>query len=127
MIGVLVTDLLLSNIPLSGFKISSLWGVTTFIVLSIIFLVGQYIILGLVINKSKSIARKSAIINRLDKIILIIQSVLAGIILILITLMLITYPILFHSPSKCTNNKLQLSCSGARNTFVALLFVVCWL
>lgn len=90
MIGVLVTDLLLSNIPLSGFKISSLWGVTTFIILSIIFLVGQYIILGFVINKSKSVARKSAIVNRLNKIILIIQSVLAGIILILITLMLIT-------------------------------------
>jgi hypothetical protein len=53
MIGVLVTDLLLSNISLSGFKISSLWGVTTFIVLSIIFLVGQYIILGFIITKVK--------------------------------------------------------------------------
>jgi hypothetical protein len=90
MIGSLVTDLLLSNISLSGLKISSFGGITTFIALSIIFIIGQYIILGFVINKSKSIARKSAIIDRLNKIILIIQSVLAGIILILITLMLVT-------------------------------------
>jgi hypothetical protein len=90
MIGSLVTDLLLSNIYLSGFKIPSFWGVTTFIVLSIIFLVGQYLILGFVLNKSRSVARKSALIDKLNKMILIIQSVLAGIILILIMLMLMT-------------------------------------
>jgi hypothetical protein len=90
MIGSLVTDLLLSNTYLSGFKIPSFWGVTTFIVLSIIFLVGQYVILGFVLNKSRSVARKSALIDKLNKMILIIQSVLAGIILILIMLILMT-------------------------------------
>ncbi|MDQ3839319.1 MAG: hypothetical protein M3297_08630 [Thermoproteota archaeon] len=89
-IGVLVTDLLLSNISLSGFKISSFWGVTTFIVLSITFLAGQYLILGFVTNRGKSIASKSAIIDRLNGIILIIQSVLAGLILVVILLMLLT-------------------------------------
>jgi hypothetical protein len=82
LMGLLVTDLLLSNISLSGFKISSSWGVTTFIVLSIVFLIGQYLILGFVINKSKSISTKSAIIDKLNKSILIIQSALAGIILV---------------------------------------------
>ena len=83
LMGLLVTDLLLSNISLRGFKISSFWSVTTFIVLSIVFLIGQYLILGFVINKSKSIATKTAIIDKLNKlIILIIQSVLAGIILV---------------------------------------------
>lgn len=38
--------------------------------------------LGFVINKSKSIATKSAIIDKLNKLILIIQSALAGIILV---------------------------------------------
>ena len=46
--------------------------------------------MGFVINKSKSIARKSAIIDNLNKIILIIQSALAGIILVLILQMLLT-------------------------------------
>jgi hypothetical protein len=82
LMGLLVTDLLLSNISLSGFKISSFWGVTTFIVLSIVFLIGQYLILGFVINKSKSKATKSPIIDKLNKLILIIQSALAGIILV---------------------------------------------
>ena len=82
LMGLLVTDLLLSNISLSGFKISSFWGVTTFIVVSIVFLIGQYLILGFVINKSKSIATKSAIIDKLNKLILIIQSALAGTILV---------------------------------------------
>jgi hypothetical protein len=89
-IEVLVTDLLLSNTSLSGFKISSFWGVTSFIVLSITFLVGQYLILGFVTNKGKSIASRSAIIDRLNVIILIIQSVLAGLILVVILLMLLT-------------------------------------
>ena len=82
LMGLLVTDLLLSNISLSGFKISSFLGVTTFIVLSIVFLIGQYLILGFVINKSKSIATKSAIIDKLNKLILTIQSALAGTILV---------------------------------------------
>jgi hypothetical protein len=82
LMGFFVTDLLLSNISLSGFKIYSFWGVTTFIVLSTVFLIGQYLILGFVINKSKSKATKSAITDKLNRLILILQSALAGIIVV---------------------------------------------
>ena len=90
MIGSLVLDLLLSNISLSGFSVSSLGGFTIFIVLAIISLVGQYLIVGFVRNMSKEIANKSAVIEMLNKIILIIQSALAGIVLSVILLMLLT-------------------------------------
>jgi signal transduction histidine kinase len=79
----LIIDISLSNIS-DLISVSTSWGFSTFIVIAIVYAVGQYLILEFVKQKSKRIRIKSPLINKLSTIITIVQYVLTATIVFVI-------------------------------------------
>jgi signal transduction histidine kinase len=79
----LIIDISLSNIS-DLISVSTGWGFSSFIAIAIVYAVGQYLILEFVKQKSTMIRIKSPHINKLSKIITIIQYVLTATIVFVI-------------------------------------------
>ena len=79
----LIIDISLSNIS-DMISVSNSWGFAAFIAITIVYAVGQYLILEFVKQKSKSIRLKSPLFNKLSTIMTIAQYVLIAIIIFII-------------------------------------------
>jgi|SRR5919108_6014506 hypothetical protein len=75
----LIVDISLSNIS-DMIRVSTDWGIAAFISISVVYALGQYLILQFVQQKTKTIRIKSSHFNKLSIIITITQYVLTGII-----------------------------------------------
>jgi hypothetical protein len=75
----LIVDISLSNIS-DMIRVSTDWGIAAFISISVVYALGQYLILQFVQQKIKTIRIKSSHFNKLSIIITITQYVLTGII-----------------------------------------------
>ena len=75
----LIVDISLSNIS-DMIRVSTDWGIAAFISISVVYALGQYLILQFVQQKTKTIRIKSSHFNKLCIIITITQYVLTGII-----------------------------------------------
>src|SRR5215212_189485 len=82
-VSFLMIDISLSNIS-DIISVSTSWGFAAFIVIAIVYAVGQYLILEFVKQKSRRIRMKSPHFNKLSTIMTIIQYVLTAIIVIII-------------------------------------------
>ena len=72
-------------------QITSVWGISLFIVISIVFIISQYLLLRFVWLKTKDIRSKSFLFNGLLKIVIAFQYTLLAILIVII------YQILFMS------------------------------
>ena len=89
--SLLIMDISLSNIS-DMIIVSSNWGFAAFIAITIVYGVGQYLILDFVKQKSKSIRLKSRLFNKLFTIMTIVQYVLtASIVFIILQIFLNSY------------------------------------
>ena len=79
----LIIDISLSNIS-DMISVSNSWGFAAFIAITIVYAVGQYLILEFVKQKSKSIRLKSPLFNKLSTIMTIAQYVLIATIIFII-------------------------------------------
>jgi signal transduction histidine kinase len=79
----LIIDISLGNIS-DLISVSTSWGFSAFIAIAIVYVVGQYLILEFVKQKSKRIRIKSPYINKLSTIITIVQYVLTATIVFVI-------------------------------------------
>ena len=87
----LIMDISLSNIS-DMISVSTSWGFAAFIAITIVYAVGQYLILEFVKQKSKSIRLKSRLFNKLFTIMTIVQYVLtASIVFIILQIFLNSY------------------------------------
>ena len=80
----LIIDISLSNIS-DLISVSTGWGFSAFIAIAIVYAVGQYLILEFVKQKSTRIRIKSPYINKISKIITIVQYVLTATIVFVIS------------------------------------------
>jgi hypothetical protein len=90
----LVCDLLISNLSFSGITVSSLSGIVGYIALSTLFMIGWYIAIDFGSKVNREIIKKSMLLNRLSKVMVIVTSVSAAVLLSIIIMMIITgrYP-----------------------------------
>jgi len=91
-IAFLIPDTILSNV--SDFVIpqtTSFWGISFFIVLSIVFVISQYFLLRFLWLKTKDMRSKSFLFKELLEVIIAFQCALIAILIIIL------YPILFTS------------------------------
>src|SRR5262245_32270555 len=79
----LIIDISLSNIS-DMISISINWGFTAFISIAVTYIVGEYLILDFVMQKSRDIRLKSPHFNRLTTVMTIVQYVLSAIIILII-------------------------------------------
>jgi hypothetical protein len=89
--SLLIMDISLSNIS-DMISVSTSWGFAAFIAITIVYAVGQFLILEFVKQKSKSIRLKSRLFNKLFTIMTIVQFVLtASIVFIILQIFLNSY------------------------------------
>ena len=71
----LVIDLLISNLS-RAINIATSWSIGSFIIITVVYITGQYFILRYVRGKSKSIRNRSALITRLDRVVTLTQYII---------------------------------------------------
>ena len=89
MIAFLIPDTMINTV--SDFlvpQITSVWGISFFIVISIMFAISQYLLLRFIWLKTKDIRSKSFLFNGLQKIVIASQYILLSIIVMIIYQML---------------------------------------
>ena len=121
--SLLIMDISLSNIS-DMIIVSSSWGFAAFIAITIVYGVGQYLILDFVKQKSKSIRLKSRLFNKLFTIMIIVQYVLtASIVFIILQIFLNSY---YSTSMLIWSSSIQLCngqyCNG--DTCPGVLFMV---
>jgi hypothetical protein len=94
LIAGLICDLLISNLSFSGVTVSSLSGIIGYIALSALFVIGWYIAINFGSKLNQEIIKRSTLFNRLSKVMIIVASVSAAVLVSIIIMMIITaqYP-----------------------------------
>ena len=101
----LIIDISLSNIS-DMISVSTGWGFAAFIGITIVYVVGQYLILEFLKQKSESIRLRSPLFNKLFSIVRIVQYVLIASIVFIILQILVnsyysTYTLIWSSSISC--------------------------
>jgi hypothetical protein len=90
----LASDLLISYMYIGGVSLSPSWAIAAYAIISVVFIITQYLILGFVQKMNKEVSKTPVLIDKLGKSIIVIVSVFTALLISVFLFMILTsyYP-----------------------------------